>query len=176
MLLQQIFFFIVLLAIVEVVIIAIVSRARNRGGRGDEENQWKVPLERYKYLRKHQLVTNAEKEFFLRVQEMYGSKYDIFPQVHLSTFLDASLNGQSREWAWRHIHQKSVDFLVCQKNTMKPLLAIEIDDLSHSQNDRWKRDVTVEQICASAGFPILRVENHGYFSRTDIQRLGLDKL
>lgn len=105
-----------------------------------------LPVEKYRYSRKENLITSAEKELFLLLNEVYGRQYYIFPQVHLSTLLNHTIYGQNWKGALAHIDRKSVDFVVCDKNTFKPLLAIELDDNTHSQSDRWERDCTVEQI------------------------------
>lgn len=45
--------------------------------------------------------------------------------------------------------------------TLFPVLAIEYDDRSHERPDRKERDIEVENILASVGLPLLRIQNHG---------------
>ncbi|MGI5917257.1 MAG: DUF2726 domain-containing protein [Anaerolineae bacterium] len=55
------------------------------------------------------------------------------------------------------IDRKHVDFLLCDPQTMAPLLGIELDDSSHRRPDRRARDELVDRIFESAGLPLLRV-------------------
>lgn len=93
----------------------------------------------------------------------------VFPQVHLITLLDHKIKGQSWRGAFRHIDEKSVDFVICDKNYIKPLLAIELDDRTHSYESRMLRDEEVNHILQDAQLPLLRFENHGNFKKDDIK-------
>jgi hypothetical protein len=48
-----------------------------------------------------------------------------------------------------------VDFLVCDRERVQPLLVIELDDSSHKRQDRVTRDDFVKAAIASAGIPII---------------------
>ncbi len=124
---------------------------------------------RYKYLRKDFLLSRAEHEFFDLVTEIVGSNYYVFPQVHLITLLDHKIKGQSWRGAFRHIDEKSVDFVICDKSYIKPLLAIELDDRTHNYESRMLRDEEVNRILQDAPLPLLRFENHGNFNKEDIK-------
>lgn len=112
-------------------------------------------------------MTDSEHVMFNLLNELVGSRYYIFPQVHLPTVLDHKIKGQSWIGAFRHINQKSVDFVLCDKVKSSPILAIELDDRSHDRPDRQERDHEVERIFAGADMPLLRLK-HGAFSSTDL--------
>jgi very-short-patch-repair endonuclease len=107
---------------------------------------------------------------------MLGNKYYLFTQVHLPTILDHKVVGQNWKGAFSHINGKSVDFVVCDKAYIKPLLAIELDDKSHEREDRIDRDEIVDQMLKEAGMPLLRFGNNGSFNKEEIIRLVLEKL
>lgn len=130
----------------------------------------------YQYKRKNFLITRAEHEFFDILVELFGSEYHIFTQVHLPTILEHKVSGQNWKGAFSHINGKSVDFVICDKEYIKPLLAIELDDRSHERPDRIERDSEVERILQDAGIPLLRIENKGVFDREDIKKIVTDKL
>jgi hypothetical protein len=56
---------------------------------------------------------------------------------------------------------KHVDFLVVDEKTLKPLLAIELDDETHNSKKTKKRDAFVEKAYISAKLSVLRVKNRG---------------
>ena len=56
--------------------------------------------------------------------------------------------------AWRNrVAQKSIDFVVCDVATLRPLVAIELDEPSHAQPDRQTRDEVVHAMLTAAGLP-----------------------
>lgn len=123
----------------------------------------------YSYGRKDFLMTKAENEFFSLLKEVLKDRYQIFPQVHLTALLDEKkVKGQNWKAAFRHINGKSVDFVVCDQNYTRPLLAIELDDFSHDAEDRRSRDVEVERIFENANMPLLRFREYKAMSREEI--------
>ncbi len=56
------------------------------------------------------------------------------------------------------IRSKHVDYVLLDRETMAPVLVIELDDKSHNRADRQARDRFVDAALASAGLPILRVK------------------
>lgn len=130
----------------------------------------------YNYKRKDFLMSRAEHEFFDILVGIVGNQYYIFPQIHLSTILDNKVVGQNWRGAFRHIDEKSVDFVICDKAYIKPLLAIELDDRTHDQDKRKERDSEVERILNKAGLPLLRFGNHGHFDKEEIKKIVLEKI
>lgn len=130
----------------------------------------------YNYKRRDFLMSRAEHEFFDIFVDITRDQYYVFPQIHLSTILDNKVVGQNWKGAFRHIDEKSVDYVVCDKAYIKPLLAIELDDRTHERDNRKVRDSEVERILSNANLPLLRFGNNGYFNKEEIQRLVLEKL
>ena len=102
---------------------------------------------------------------------MVGDDYHVFPQVHLSAILDEKkVKGQNWKAAFRHINGKSVDYVICDKRSIKPLLAVELDDWSHDAQDRRDRDAEVERILQGAGLPIVRFDKRKGLNKEDIKK------
>ena len=156
-----------------VVVVALVIKFFSNNSREKEEVK-KKPF--YKYARKDFLISRPEHEFFDILVEILGSKYHIFTQVHLPTILDHKIKGQTWKAAFSHINGKSVDFVICDKIYIKPLLAIELDDKSHDRLDRIERDSEVERMLQEAEMPLLRFGNNGSFNKEEISRLVIEKL
>ncbi|MFA5936574.1 MAG: DUF2726 domain-containing protein [Candidatus Paceibacterota bacterium] len=130
----------------------------------------------YNYKRKDFLMSRVEHEFFDILVDITKDQYYIFPQIHLPTILDNKVVGQNWKGAFRHIDEKSVDYVICDKAYIKPLLAIELDDRTHERENRKIRDEEVERILNNAGLPLLRFSNNGNFNKEEIKRLLLEKL
>ncbi len=130
----------------------------------------------YKYQKKDYLLSRAEHQFFDVLVDALGDHYYVFPQIHLITLLDHKINGQNWRGAFRHIDEKSVDFVICDKSYIKPLVAIELDDKSHGTENRIERDEEVKRILQDAGVPLLRFENHGSFDKEEIKNRIINAL
>lgn len=59
--------------------------------------------------------------------------------------------------ARNRIERKHADFVLCDAQTMQPILASGLDDSSHERKDRQKRHGFVDQVFAVAGLPILHI-------------------
>jgi len=128
---------------------------------------------KYQYRRKNFFLTRAEHECYDALIQAVGADYYVYAQVHLPTIVDHAIKGQDWRAALAHINRKSVDFVLCDKAYISPKLAIELDDRSHERPDRQERDQEVERIFQQAGVPLLRLQNHGQFSVTDLsQKIG----
>ncbi len=122
----------------------------------------------YKYNRKNFFLSRAEHECYDALMAAVGQDYFIFAQVHLPTILDNKVVGQNWRGAFKHINEKSVDFVLCDKSYIAPKLVIELDDKSHERADRKIRDTEIERILKEAGIPLLRLENRGSFNANEL--------
>src|ERR1039457_5782386 len=122
----------------------------------------------FQYRRKDSVMTEAEREcFHAHVSEMWPDYY-FFPQMHLDAIVQPTDTRKDRFNAFRHINQKSVDFVACDKKRLWPLFAIELDDKTHNQPKRMERDKEVERILRGAGIPLIRIENRGHFEPKEL--------
>lgn len=121
------------------------------------------------YERKRYLLTMAEKTFFNLLSEAVPDDAYICPQVPYGAILNVVATGRRYTTFWNRIQAKRVDFLICDKRTLSPLVVVELDDSSHSLPKRVARDVFVEEACAAAGLPILRFRVGRYYDRQEIE-------
>jgi very-short-patch-repair endonuclease len=68
--------------------------------------------------------------------------------------------------AWRthmnRIDRKHLDFVICDAN-LAPVLAVELDDSSHDNEERRERDEFLDQVLAASTLPIVHVRaKRGY--------------
>lgn len=112
----------------------------------------------FTYSRKGSIATPTELIFYRRLLLITKGNYAIVPQAHLSSFLDEKTKGQNWKRAFYAINSKSVDFLVCEKDSLRPLFAIELDDYTHKRYKRVQRDGIVNDIMAKAKIPLVRFE------------------
>ncbi len=154
---------IIVVAIVILVTIATVMFAKPGSATKTEKEKPK-----YNYNALPHFLTPSERVFYNLLGQAVGGEYRIFAQVHLDALLDEKVPGQNYKAARAHMSQKSVDFILCDKDELRIVLAIELDDSSHMRQDRIDRDVIVEEMLKGAGVPMLRFDGMGVISPDSI--------
>lgn len=66
------------------------------------------------------------------------------------------------------IDRKHVDFLLCDVDTHRPLLEIELDDVSHGTQRAKERDAVKDAAFESAGLPLLRLKARRAYAPAEI--------
>lgn len=141
----------VYLAVGIVALVAILFKSRKR--------PVKKSVSTYRYRSRETVMTRAESRFYENLIVVVGEKFIVIPQAHLSMFIDHRVGGQNWKAAFSTINGKSVDFLLVEKDTLKPVIAIELDDWSHKQEDRILRDEKVRKILDESEILLVRFDN-----------------
>lgn len=109
------------------------------------------------------LLSAQETDFFRALQWVVGTQAVICPKVRIADFI-AVQGGENWRTDFNAIAQKHVDFLLCDSASLRPLLAIELDDRSHDRPERRKRDQLVKDVYSAAGLPLLNVRGRRDFN------------
>ena len=121
------------------------------------------------YRRRDRLMSKSE-EFFLRTLRIaVGEMYDIYPQINLSRILYVKADVAHPQKFYNRIDRKSVDFLLCDKKTNRPILAIELDDASHFFAHRVRRDKFVDSTFGAAKMPLLHIPTQRAYDATQLK-------
>lgn len=122
----------------------------------------------YIYSHRKFLLSPAEHILYDVLIKHFGHKCYIFPQIHLDKVVWYKNKGQNWKGAWKHIDEKSVDFVLCDRRYISPILVIELDDKTHDKPDRQLRDQEVERIFKEINVPLLRISNDGDLKKSSI--------
>ncbi|MGI5841062.1 MAG: DUF2726 domain-containing protein [Patescibacteria group bacterium] len=127
------------------------------------------------YYLRQTIMTSHERLLFENLRKVLSERYDIYPQMKLDKIFSVRPQRVYKYYLGylRKINQKSVDFLVVNKNTQSPIFAIELDDWSHEKQERIERDVFVQELFNRNNFPLVRF-NPGGYSEEEL-RLVLEK-
>lgn len=119
------------------------------------------PPTEYRYKIRPFLTTKNEHEFYKQLLPAATAKnLTVFTKVRLADLIEPDERDWSRKSsAFNKIKAKHVDFVLCEKQYMRPVLVIELDDRSHQRPDRKERDIFVDSILHSVGLPVLRTIN-----------------
>lgn len=115
------------------------------------------------------LLSAGELAFYQVLVRAVPPEYVINCKVRIwdILYVERSENSRGHE---NRISSKHVDFLLCDRTTMKAVLAIELDDASHNRPDRQDRDAFVDQAFAAAGLPIIHIKAARSYSTVEIQQ------
>ena len=117
-----------------------------------------LPLIEIRFERKQKLFTKAERSFLGILDEAVGQKYRIMGKVRVADLITPIKQASKRNWwiLFNKISSKHVDYVLCSKSTLEVIAAIELDDASHNNEDRKKRDDFIDKAFKSAGIPLIR--------------------
>ena len=157
------------MGVVVLLILKNLTRTKNKDSVGK-------PTIEYHYRRKDFIMTRSEHDFFDILAKGLGDRFYIFPQVNISSILDHKVKGQDWRAARAHINRRSVDYVICDKSYVRPLVAIELDDPTHDREDRQKRDLDVNRLFEEVGLPLVRFSNTREMDNADIIQRISEKL
>jgi hypothetical protein len=126
------------------------------------------------FYRRKYLLSKAEKDFYQILRTIVGH-HTVWAKVRLADLVTADKRHLLRKSNFDHIKAKHIDFVICDA-ALSPIVAIELDDLSHRRPDRVARDRDVNRILEIAELPIVRVPVRRVFDGAEIARQLLAKL
>lgn len=103
------------------------------------------------YEAKRRLITQSETPFFQAIRSAVPADHHVFPQINLAAFVVRTDDAPYRNELFRNI-----DFLITDEN-FAPKIAVEINDMTHMNSDRQKRDQKVHDILEECGIPLLKL-------------------
>jgi len=120
------------------------------------------------YKVRDDFLSSSELSFYKVLGQIFTNRYLVLAKVSLSDLFFVT-NPDKHMKYWNKINRKHVDFLICDSNTMRPLMGIELDDSSHSKQQRQLRDVFVNDVFEVAGLPLARVPARKSYNIEDLK-------
>lgn len=107
-----------------------------------------------------QFISPQEQRLFHTLQRYYGigpsARGHVLAEVALNRLLYFP-NAPGRQSWQNRVNTRSIDFLIVDPKSLRPMVAIELDDKSHLTEKREQRDATVNTLCAGAGLRLVRL-------------------
>ena len=128
------------------------------------------------YRRRDYLLTAAERSFYEVLCNVTESELHVFPKVRLADLVWMPKGTANRQAHFNRIQSKHVDFVLCDREKLAPVLVIELDDASHEEASRRDRDTFVDTALIAAGLPILHIPAKRAYVPADLAALIEQKL
>ena len=139
-------------------------------GFGQDTSTSSSSVDTLPYLRKDYLLTKAERKFFDVLHAVASRQCHLFAMVRLADLIYIPKGTEKRQSHFNRIQSKHIDFVLCNKTELKPILAIELDDSSHQRADRKKRDEFLNKALEQAGLPLLRIPVRSGYDPQEIKQ------
>ena len=123
------------------------------------------------YFARERLVTKTELRFYRSLRKAVQGEWEIFAMVRIADLLRVEKNAKNKRTWINKILAKHIDFVICDRNSLKPLLCIELDDSSHQRPDRMERDKFVDEAFDSADLPLIRVPVSDEYSPSELRNV-----
>lgn len=140
-----------------VVVALLASRLNN--------NSFPFPFER-----KGSIFTLAEKNFQNLVEQAIGSKYRVINRVKLSDVVTVrkGVSSKASQSAITNADNKYLDFVICDRNTMKLLGVIDLVD-TQGKGYKIKKDWFVSGTLEAASIPHIRIKVKANYTVDEIR-------
>lgn len=125
---------------------------------------------KYSYFTREQLLSQTELAFYSILKTVIQDDIIICPKVGLNEiFLDKSKEKKESYKYLNKISMKPIDFLICNSNNLKPILVIELEDVSYNRKNRVERDRLLNKLFNEANLPLLRFARKSCYKSHEIK-------
>lgn len=120
-----------------------------------------------RYRPRKRLMEGPERRCFQLLVDLFGQKFYVIPQVSLSALLNHKVGTQDRHAAYHFIENKTVDFVLCNKRTLRPICAVKLDDAKPTK-DPGSNPQDMQKFFQSAHIPFVYIPKPQNINRQTI--------
>ncbi|MFN8529028.1 MAG: DUF2726 domain-containing protein [Anaerolineae bacterium] len=145
------------------------QRRRNPSSYKPRYGSYEDRLTGFPYELQQHFLTPAELRFYGVLRRVVGNRAAICPKVRIGDVFWVNVQDKRTLIGYSNkVNRKHVDFLICDFDTMRPLMGIELDDSSHQREDRQERDAFVDGVFNAAKVPLLHIPVQHTYSATEL--------
>lgn len=132
----------------------------------------------FPFRRKQQLFTQVEHTFLQLIEQAVGNEFRIVCRVRLSDLLTVRQQAKKKQatLAITRAAGKQLDFVLCDRENMRPILAIDLVHKQGKEGYKTQPDFFVTGALDAAGVPHARIKVKSGYSVNDIRDCLEDKL
>lgn len=124
------------------------------------------------YKKRDDFLSASELSFYLTLGTFLENRATICPKVAIKeiVFIGSGV-GKDYMKFFNYIAKKHVDFVLCDKETMDIICAIELDDKSHQKEARRQRDAFVDRVFADSQIPLFHIKAQSGYTKEDFKEI-----
>jgi hypothetical protein len=129
----------------------------------------KVPEDRLPYRLRETFLSTPELALLRVLQNMVQGHYVVCPKVALNDIFYIARPNENVHF-FNKIFRKHVDFLLCEPDTLKPAIGVELVK-PVARNETRETDRFMQDLFLSAGLPLVHVPSSDRYSESDLVEL-----
>lgn len=149
----------ILLALISLVVIVAMLASRLN------DNSFPFPFDK-----KATLFTTAEKNFQVLIEQALGNQYKVINRVRLADLLTIrkGVSQKASQAAIKNAENKYLDFVICERDTMKLLGVIDLVD-TQGKGYKIKKNWFVSGALEASGIPHVRIKVKANYTVAEIR-------
>lgn len=134
------------------------SKKQSQPPKPDEPDEKPEPLPIQGAYQKDWLFSYNEKDAYQKLRAIADELgYIVFAKVRLLDLLSPVKGNPKYKTYFYKVQAKHVDFVLCDAKLVARAV-VELDDSSHDSKKRKERDMFVDEVLTSVGYPVFHVE------------------
>jgi len=124
------------------------------------------------YKRRGEFLRESDRAMFDCLQRVLGQAYHAFVKVKLSELVEPQVESGNRvhQLHWIKVHRQTVDFLVCRKHDMQPLVAIRLlPKTEYARRGVAAHDV-IDTVLRDIGLPRITFAEKKHYDPDDLKK------
>jgi hypothetical protein len=126
--------------------------------------------EGFSYKSKQYFFSKAERKFYEVLKEV-ADEMDmvVFAKVRLADLIYLPKSEDNWIKGWNKIKSKHIDFVLCDKESYQPKVAIELNDSSHNKYKRKERDRFLEFTFEDVDIKFIEIKPSGQYTKSEME-------
>ena len=121
------------------------------------------------YGKKNTILNKTEMYFYKLLQEVVQGRAVIYPKIGLKEIFYVNSNNRSEQTTYyNRIDRKSIDFLICSINSLKPMCAVELTDSSDYSAEKCQKESFIDELFKKVDLPLVRFDIKKSYTMSDI--------
>lgn len=155
--------YLILILVILIMLLEKIAEKKNNSPIPQEEIKTDINYKN-KYIKKDYLLTQTELKFYKLLKQITDElNLIICPQVPLYEIVK---NIDYKDF--NKIQSKSIDFVITETN-LKIKFCIELDDYSHKQEKRIKRDEFVNKLFEDLNIKLIRIPVQNFYNLDELK-------
>ena len=125
--------------------------------------------ERLPYRLREHFMSTPETALYHTLQTMVGNRYVVCPKVALNDVFYIVRPNENVHF-FNKIFRKHVDFLLCDPNTLRPVIGVELVK-PVAKSETREIDQFMEDLFSDAGLPLVHVPSNERYAQRDLAEL-----
>jgi len=128
-------------------------------------------ITQFPFRKTRSLLTEDERKLYYALEEIaQRNHWHLFSKVRLEDLIKVPFTTENK-WGFRNrIKSRHIDFVLCDWQSLEPLLAIELDGLSHLKLDQKEADQFKNQALREAGLHLLHIKTKPFYEQKEIEK------